>query len=169
MPQAIALQRGQLSMSNNTTSLVFTGPSTGSATRVIVGYLSWTTSAGLANGYCTFSVLRNGSASPNYSIFAASNGNYNTYTTSFSPHNVRTGWHASSTTTNENSPVLSNSSNAGLIGATCLMQTTAGPMLAFYNSDIMIGPSDAIYCSWSDNSGNARTATVQYCFVTVNE
>lgn len=169
MPQVIAIQRGALSMTHNTTSLVFTGPSTGSATRIMVGYLSWTSNNATVYGYCTFSVLRSGASSPNFSVFASTYPAGPSRTMSFSPHNTRTGWHGSSTGTNEFSPCLYNPSSAGLIQSVCLSENTNGPNRAWYNSDIMIGPSDAVYCSWYDNGGGARAATVQYCFVTVNE
>jgi hypothetical protein len=135
----------------------------------MVGYLSWTSNFSTVYGYCTFSVLRNGASSPNYSVFASTYPGGSARTMTLTPHNTRTGWHGSSTSSTEISPILFNQSDAGLIGAACLSSSSSGPNRAFYNSDIMIGPSDAIYCSWFDNGGGNQTANVQYCFVTVNE
>lgn len=169
MAQVIAIQRGALSMAHSTTTLVFTGPSTGTSTRVIVGYLGWTSNNATVYGYCNFSVLRSGASSPNYAMFAGTYPADAARTVSFSPHDTRTGWHGSAGSTTENSPILWNQSTAGLVGGTCLSTSGNGPNRAWFNSDILIGPSDAIYCTWFDNGGGSRTATVQYCFVTVNE
>lgn len=169
MAQVIAIQRGALSMTHNTTSLVFTGPSTGASTRIMVGYLSWTSNNASVYGYCTFSVLRSGASSPNYASFAASYPSDAARTVSFTPHDTRTGWHGPSGGSVEQSPILFNQGTAGLLGASCLSSSTNGPARAWYNTDILIGPSDAIYCSWFDNGGGSKAATVQYCFVTVNE
>ena len=169
MPQVIALQRGELSMAHNTTSLVFTGPSTGSSTRLIVGYLGWISDFSTVYGYCTFSVLRSGASSPNHSVFASTYPAGPAKTMSFSPHNTRTGWHGQATSGIMYCPVLSNPSDPGLLRSTCLSDFSGGGSRAFYNADILIGPSDAVYCSWYDNGGGSRAASVQYCFVTVNE
>lgn len=169
MAQIIALQRGSVSIAHNSTTLLFTGPSTGSSTRLIVGYLGYICDFTFVNGYCTFSVLRSGAASPNYTMFAATYPAVPAKLVSFTPHNTRTGWHGNTNTTTENSPVLFAPNVAGINQAQCHSESANGPMRAFYNSDIMIGPSDAIYVSWFDNGGSARTANVQYCFLTVNE
>jgi len=89
---------------------------------------------------------------------------------SLSPSNTRTGWHGQGISSAENAPVMVNTVNAGLIQSQCFNVTTSGaPMNAFYNTDVMLGPSDAIYCAWFDNGGGAQSAIVQYCFVLVTE
>jgi hypothetical protein len=64
-----------------------------------------------------------------------------------------------------------NQVNAGLIQSVCFTTTTSSgaPMNAFYNTDVMLGPSDAVYCAWFDNGGGGQSAIVQYCFVLVTE
>ena len=166
MAQTIALQRGEVTMTSNTSTLLFTNTSSGTSTRVIVGYLSYNSDFANVSGYCTFSVLRSGEVSPNFSIFGAASPGNAAKSVTLSPHNVRTGWHGVSNSANDYTPTLNNTTNAGLIQATSL---GSGGLKAFYNSDVMLGPSDAVYCSWFDNGGGSRAAIVQYCFVLVTE
>jgi hypothetical protein len=168
MPQTIALQRGEVTLSNNTNTLLFTNTSSGTSTRMMVGYLSWTSDFSTVYGSLGFGVLRSGASSPNFSMFAATGGAGYRRTVTLSPSNTRTGWHGQDISTVEYSPLMSNSS-AGLIGATPLEPVVGSPYNGFYNTDVMLGPSDAVYCGWLDNGGGARAAIVQYCFVLVTE
>lgn len=168
MAQTIALQRGEVTMTQNTATLLFTNTSSGTATRMMVGYLSWTSDNPTVYGSCAFGILRNGESSPNFSAFAASSGPVTRRMVSFSPSNTRTGWHGQGISATEYSPLMSNNS-AGLVQATPFGSTTSGPYNAYYNTDVMLGPSDAVYCSWYDNGGTSQSAIVQYCFVLVTE
>lgn len=168
MAQAIALQRGEITMSNNTNALLFTNTSSGTATRMMVGYLSWTSDFSTVYGSLGFGVLRSGESSPNFSMFAATGGASPRRMVTLSPSNTRTGWHGQGVSSTEYSPLMSNTS-AGLIGSTPFGSTSGSPYNGFYNTDVMLGPSDAVYCGWVDNGGGARAAIVQYCFVLVTE
>ena len=168
MAQTISLQRGQVTMTQNTQTLLFTNISSGTATRMMVGYLSWTSDNSTVYGNCAFGVLRSGESSPNFSAFAAGGGAVARRTVSFSPSNTRTGWHGQGVSSTEYSPLMSNGS-AGLIQATCLGSNAGSPNNAYYNTDVMLGPSDAVYCAWYDNGGTGQSAIVQYCFVLVTE
>lgn len=166
MAQIIALRRGEVTIANYGTTLLFTGPSTGSATRLMVGYLSWTSNNSPVYGYCTFSVKRSGSSY--YVPFGATYNGSQARTQSLTPHDTRTGWNGNSSSNISQTPVLINLNSAGLIGAQG-MTSSGGISRAWYNSDVMIGPSDEVYCSWVDNGGSGFSAVVQYCIVTVNE
>jgi hypothetical protein len=168
MPQTIALQRGQVTLAVNTSTLLFTNTASGTSTRMMVGYLSWTSDFNTVYGSLGFGVLRSGESSPNFSIFAASGGPTPRRMVTLSPSNTRTGWHGQGVSATEYSPLMSNTS-AGLIGATPFGSSTSGPYNGFYNTDVMLGPSDAIYCGWKDNGGTGQSAIVQYCFVLVTE
>lgn len=168
MAQTIALQRGEVTMSQNTTTLLFTNTSSGTSTRMMVGYLSYTSDFGSVYGACSFSILRSGASSPNYTTFAATYAGGAARTVGFSPSNTTTGWHGNSGSGSENTPVFINQGQAGIIAAFSLAQV-GGPFKAMYLNDIMLGPSDAVYCSWYDNGGGSRSAVVQYCLVLVTE
>lgn len=170
MAQTITLQRGELTLTHNTNSLVFTNGASGTATRMVVGYLSWTSNNSTVYGSCTFAVLRNGASTPNYSIFAATFVGDAARTMSFSPHDTTNGWHGQATGTFEYSPCLKNTLDAGIAGTPVSLSASAnGPSRAFYNPDTMLGPSDAVYCAWYDNGGGARSAVIQYCFTLITE
>jgi hypothetical protein len=168
MAQSIALQRGEVTMVHNTSTLLFTNGSSGTATRLVVGYLSYTSNFSTVYGYCTFAVLRNGAASPNFSIIAATYPGNVSRTVAFSPHDTANGWHGQATGTFEYSPVLENP-DAGIIGARCLSASSPLPSRAFYNPNVMLGPSDGVFCGWFDNGGGSRSAVVQYCFTLITE
>lgn len=167
MAQTIALQRGSVTISHNTSTLLFTNTSSGTATRVIVGYLSWTSDFSTVYGQCTFGILRNGASSPNFSIFAANYGGGATRNISFSPNDTSTGWHGQGASSIENIPVLYNDT-AGIIGAYSLSGSSS-PLMATYNKNVMLGPSDQIHCGWYDNGGGNRAAVVQYCLTLITE
>jgi hypothetical protein len=167
MAQTIALQRGEVTLSSGTNTLLFTNTSSGTSTRMMVGYLSWTSNFATVYGSLGFGVLRSGESSPNFSMFAATGAAAYKRTVTLSPSNTRTGWHGQDTSNVEYSPLMSNDS-AGLIGATSLGPINGSPYNGFYNTDVMLGPSDAIYCGWKDD-GSSRAAIVQYCFVLVTE
>ena len=166
MAQTIALQRGQVTMSQNTSTLLFTNTSSGTSTRMMVGYLSYTSDFSTVYGACSFSILRSGESSPNFSTFAASTVGSAARSISFSPSDTRTGWHGSGTSTTEYSPIFVNQGQAGLLAAFSL---SSNLFRATYNNDVMLGPSDAVYCSWYDNGGGGQSAIVQYCFVLTTE
>jgi hypothetical protein len=87
---------------------------------------------------------------------------------SLSPHDTLTGWNGNSSSTATNSPVFW-SNTVGMTRTQSIQVTGGNVGRAMYRSDVMIGPSDAVYCNWFDNGGFGYTAVVQYCFVTVNE
>lgn len=168
MAQTIALQRGEVTLSNNTSTLLFTNTSSGTSTRMMVGYLSFASNFSSVAGGCTFGILRSGESSPNFSLFAGSAGYYNRFVT-FSPSNTRSGWHGNSGGANENTPFMNSDGTTPLISGSCLSLSNNPARVAWYNTDVMLGPSDAVYCGWSDNGGGNRAAVIQYCIVLVTE
>lgn len=167
MAQTIALQRGEVTLSAYTQTLLFTNTSSGTATRLVVGYLSWTSNFTSVYGMCAFGVLRSGAASPNFSIFAGTAGGPAT-TGTFTPHNTGTGWHGQGVSSTENVPALYGQGASNPIGSASLYQGSS-PIMAWYNKNVMLGPSDQIYVSWYDNGGGNRAATIQYCFTLITE
>jgi len=167
MAQTIILQRGAVTMTHNTATLLFTNTASGTATRVIVGYLSFTSDFATVSGHCTFGILRSGAASPNFNIFAATYPGVTSRTISFSPNDTSSGWHQNSGGAVANNPALFNTT-AGLVG-TSSMSTSNGPIIGTYNKNVMLGPSDDVYCAWFDNGGGSRAAVVQYCFTLITE
>jgi hypothetical protein len=167
MAQTIALQRGSVTLSNNTSTLLFTNTSSGTATRLIVGYLSYLSNFPTVSGHCTFGILRSGASSPNFSMFAGTYPGQLARQVNFSPNDTSSGWHGTSGGPIENNPTLTND-NTGLIGASS-MSVGNGPIVATYNKNVMLGPSDAIYCAWKDNGGGNRAAVIQYCFTLITE
>jgi hypothetical protein len=167
MPQTISLQRGTVTLSNNTSTLLFTATASGTATRVIPGYLSYQSDFSTVYGYCTFGILRNGASSPNFVIIGATYPGSPARQVSLSPHDTASGWHGQGTSTTENVPVLVQTSTAGPIQTSAMNQ--GSPIMGWFNRNIMIGPSDAFYCAWSDNGGGNRSAVVEYCFTLITE
>ena len=166
MAQTVTLHRGQVTLAHNTSTLLFTSTSSGTATRVIPGYLSYQSDFSTVYGYCTFGLLRSGASSPDFVIIGATYPGSPVRHVSFSPHDTASGWHGSGTSTTENVPVFSNGS-AGPIGTSSVYQ--GSPVMAWFNRNIMIGPSDAFYCSWFDNGGGNRSVVVEYCFTLITE
>ncbi|NBO56414.1 MAG: hypothetical protein EBU84_17890 [Actinobacteria bacterium] len=168
MAQTVTLQRGELTATHNTVNLLFTNAATGIATRMIPGYLSWTSNFATVFGYCTFGVLRSGAASPNYAIFAANYPSDAARTTSFSPHDT-TGTFGVALA-NANNSVLLYNDTAGLLNAKAIQFLTSNvASKAFFNPNVIIGPSDAVYCAWYDNGGGSRAAVIQYSFALITE
>lgn len=167
MAQTIALQRGAVTLSAYTSTLLFTNTSSGTATRMVVGYLSWVSDFNTVYGLCTFGVLRNGSSSPNFSIFAGTAGGP-ARTETFVPHDTGTGWHGQGISSTENSIAIYNQGGATPIQSSSAY-SGAAPILAWYNKNVMLGPSDSVYVSWYDNGGGNRAATIQYCFTLITE
>jgi hypothetical protein len=167
MAQTVSLHRGQVTLANNTSTLLFTATSSGTATRVIPGYLSYQSDFSTVYGYCTFGILRSGESSPNFVIIGATYPGAPARQVHLSPHDTASGWHGNGTSTTENIPVLVQTGAAGPI-QTGAMYQGAG-IMAWYNKSIIIGPSDAFYCGWSDNGGGNRSAVVEYCFTLITE
>lgn len=167
MAQTVTLHRGQITMSHNTTSLLFTATSSGTATRVIPGYLSYQSDFSTVYGYCSFGILRDGASSPDFVIIGGTYPGAPARQVSLSPHDTASGWHGSGTSSTENIPVLVQTGTAGPIQQQSMWQGT--PIMGWFNRKIMIGPSDAFYCSWYDNGGGNRAAVVEYCFTLITE
>jgi hypothetical protein len=169
MPQTVTLQRGEISMTHNTTSLLFTSTSSGTATRVIPGYLSFQSDYSSTYGHCTFGILRNGASSPDFVVFAATTGTQ-TRQLHFTPHNTATGWHGQGASSVETSIVFGNfTSTIGMTRNVPAYLASGTPTLAWYHKNLMIGPSDAFYCNWFDNGGSSNPAVVTYCFTLITE
>jgi len=170
MAQTVTLQRGELTATHNTVNLLFTNAATGIATRMIPGYLSWTSDFASVFGYCTFGVLRSGASSPNYAIFAACYPAVAFRTVSFSPHDT-SGTFGTALANANNSVLLNNQGNAGLSTRPLskLFITSNDSAKAFYNPNVIIGPSDAVYCAWYDNGGGSQAAVIQYSFALITE
>lgn len=167
MPQTITLNRGTVTLANNTSTLLFTSPSSGTATRVMPGYLSYQSNFSTVYGYCTFGILRDGASSPDFVIIGATYPGAAARQVSLSPHNTASGWHGSGTSSTENVPVFVQTSTAGPISAQAMYQ--GSPIMGWFNKNIVIGPSDAFYCAWFDNGGGNRSAVVEYCFTLITE
>lgn len=167
MAQTIALQRGTVTLTQGASTLLFTNTSSGTATRVIVGYLSYTSNYSTVYGYCSFGILRSGASSPNFTMFAGTYPGQPSRTVSFSPNDTSSGWHGNSGGGTENNPTFSNS-GGGLI-STSSISVGNGPIVATYNKNVMLGPSDAIYAAWYDNGGGGNPAVIQYCFTLITE
>jgi len=167
MAQTVTLHRGQITMSNNTTSLLFTATSSGTATRVIPGYLSYQSDFSTVYGTCSFGILRSGASSPDFVIIGGTYAGAPARQLSLSPHDTASGWHGNGTSTTENVPVLIQTGTAGPIQLTAMQQ--GSPIMGWFNKSIIIGPSDAFYCSWNDNGGGNRAAVVEYCFTLITE
>lgn len=169
MPQTISLQRGQVSLSSSTSSLVFTNSASGISTRLIPGYIMMRMNSADTGITCTFGVLRNGAAVGNEAVFAIANsqGGFNsTDGFSFSPHDAALNVsYAGGTSTSQFVKAIY---DGGLLCNSMYFGTSNNAYQAYYNNDVMIGPSDAIYAYFRSNAGT-RTATVQYCFTLITE
>lgn len=173
MPQTIALQRGQITATSGTTNLVFTNTSSGTATRMKIGYLSWTSDFGGVVGRCTFGILRSGASSPNFTAFAnAFDGDSGNRTVSFIPV----------TATMNYLPFLGSAANNSayqqwLNNTAGILQTRSyifnsssnGANYAIYVDDLMLGPSDQVHVAWNDSGAGSRAGIIQYCFVLITE
>lgn len=168
MAQTVTLQRGELTATHNTVNLLFTNAATGIATRMIPGYLSWTSNFANVQGCCTFGILRSGAASPNYAIFAACYPTGPFRTVSFSPHDTAGTFGAAGGTIN--SVLLNNEFTAGLAGQPSSMSFFLNTSTkAFFNPNVIIGPSDAVYCAWYDLGAGQRAGVIQYSFALITE
>lgn len=167
MPQTVSIQRGEVTLAHNTSTLLFTTSSSGTATRVIPGYLSYQSNFSLVYGYCSFGLLRNGASSPDFTIIGATYPGDQARQLSLSPHDTATGWHGQGTSTTENIPVFVQQNTAGPVWTSSMYQ--GAPIMGWFNRNIIIGPSDAFYAAWFDNGGNNRSAVIQYCFALITE
>lgn len=166
MTQTITLQRGSVTLASSATSLLFANSATGTATRLIIGYLSWTSDFPTVFGRCNFAVLRNGAASPNFNVFAANFSGGSAKTISYSPHDMTSGHHGQGVSSTEHVPAFFNT-NTGMIGASA--KAGGAAYMAIYNKYIIIGPSDEIHVSWFDNGGGSQPAVIQFCFTLITE
>lgn len=163
MAQTIQLYRGQVTCTQGTTTTLFTNTSSGTATRLRIGYIGWQSNFSTVYGSLTIGVLRSGSS--NYIAIGGSGGSNATRTESFIPHNTSV---VAGSTNTQSMPWLANGSTVNLYQTTSLSQT-ATPSTAFYIADVMIGPSDQVAVGWYDNGGGSRAATVDYCIVGITE
>jgi len=170
MAQTVTLQRGEVTLSHNTTSLVFTNGASGIATRLLIGYLSWTSNFSGVIGYCTVGVLRSGASSPNFNIIASTEPYSSSRTVSFSPHDTTGFTGVIGISQFFASTILFNETAAGIGTRPSSTQQNANvPARAMYNSNTIIGPSDEVHFAWYDNGSGNRAAVIQYCFSLITE
>jgi len=162
MVQTIQLYRGQVTCNQATTTTLFTNTSSGTATRLRIGYIGWQSNFSSVYGSLSIGVLRSGSS--NYVMIGSSNTAQASRLESFVPHNTSVG---GSTSTVSYFPNLNNQSGVTLYQGASL--SASQPATAYYIADVMIGPSDQIAVGWYDNGGNSRAATVDYCIVGITE
>jgi len=170
MAQTITLQRGELSVSSNTTTLVFTNSSSGTATRMIPGYLGMKMNASDSGVSCVFGVRRSGASAGTESVFAVgrTDGSFtqvNGY--SFSPHDtaMQAIGVGGSSTTSFGQAITQGGLN---VGAFNFGSSTPNVSVAFKHNNVMIGPSDEVYVFFRSDSGS-RTATIQFCITLITE
>ena len=164
MAQTIQLYRGQVTASSSTTTTIFTNTSSGTATRLRVGYIGWSCAFDSVSGALAIGVLRSGSS--NYVTFGASQpGIVASRSTSLIPYNTTIG---SSNSTTEMIPYLF-SNDGNFYQFRPYYQTANSPPMSFYVNDILIGPSDQIAVGWIDVGGGTRAAVVDYCMVGITE
>lgn len=163
MAQTIQIYRGQVTISQNTSATLFTNTSSGTATRLKVGYLGWQSNFNTVYGALSLGVLRSGSS--NYVAIGGQGGSNASKFVSFVPHNTSI---TGGTSTNATFPFLTNAGDVNLINMSSLYQGNA-PSSAYYISDVLIGPSDQIAIGWYDNGGGGRAAVVDYCIVGITE
>ena len=167
MPQTVSIQRGEVTLAHNTSTLLFTATSSGTATRVIPGYLSYQSNFSTVYGYCSFGLLRSGASSPDFVIIGGTYPGSPARQLSLSPHDTATGWQGSAGSSTANVPVFAQTGSAGPIWTPSMYQ--GSPIMGWFNRNIIIGPSDAFYAAWFDNGGNSRSAVIQYCFALITE
>lgn len=167
MAQTITLQRGTVTLTQDTTTLLFTNTSSGASSRIVTGYLSYAIAAG-ASGYprLNLGVLRNGATSPNFSVFASANASSSIKAQSFISMDSLGAWKGNSN--NYASPGFS-STTTNLYGRECLDFAVSPRSSAYFLPSVMIGPSDAVYAGWYDNGGSSLSGVVQYCMAIITE
>lgn len=163
MAQTIQLYRGQVTCTQGTTTTLFTNTSSGTATRLRIGYIGWQSNFSTVYGALTIGVLRSGSS--NYVAIGGSGGSTPSRFESFVPHNTSV---ATGSTNTQSMPWLNNASGVTLYQTNSLSQAS-NPSTAYYIADVMIGPSDQVAVGWYDNGGGSRAATVDYCIVGITE
>ena len=163
MAQTIQLYRGQVTCTQGSTTTLFTNTSSGTATRLRIGYIGWQSNFSTVYGALSIGILRSGSS--NYVAIGASGGSNPARTESFVPHNTSI---TSGAGTSQTLPWLNNGSGVTLYQTNGLSQGNP-PSSAFYIADVMIGPSDQVAVGWYDNGGGSRSAVVDYCMVAITE
>jgi hypothetical protein len=167
MAQTITLQRGQITSTSATTTLLFTNSATGTATRLIVGYLSYLATSNDTDKFCNFGIRRSGASSGTEAVFASSSLSAYGRGGSFSPHDTATQSIVNTVAQTNNS---AKSFVNGLLGAPVSSNDNANPrdlQISYYNNTTMIGPSDAVYCYYA--SATSISAVIQYCFILITE
>lgn len=160
MAQTIALYRGELTLTNQSVSTIFTNTSSGTATRLRVGYLSWQSDFATVSGYLTLSIVRNGGTAYN-----PVGGTY----PGGSPTTARlVGFTSSDSVNVQNIGSIYGTGFSNTVAVTPY-RTFAYGTIAYYNSTIMIGPSDSVSLSWQDNGGGAQSCLATYCIVGITE
>lgn len=168
MAQTITIQRGLISATSGSTTLLFTQSASGTASRLVVGYLT-VTSSNAIQPFASFAVLPSGQSSPNFSVFAACNAAADGTGRLFSatPHDA--GGFYVDTYQNQKQPIFYNNlQNITLTRSTWNTSGSAVPTKFFYNSNVMIGPSDSVHVGYSDPNGGL-SASIIYCFVIITE
>jgi hypothetical protein len=167
MTQTITLQRGQITATSGSTNLVFTNAATGTATRLVVGYLSYKLASNTDGKYCNFGIRRSGASSGSEVVFASSVQPTYGNGMSFSPHDTTS---QSNINFGATTASFTKSFNGGLLGSPT--QVGSGiyynAAIAYYNNTTMIGPSDAVYCYYAEDAGIV-SAVIQYNFVLITE
>ena len=171
MTQTIALQSGEVTMTNNTETLVFTNTASGTATRMVVGLLSFhdVTPTGNTYGYCSWAVLRDGASAPDYSEFAGTKPGQPSHAQTLLPFESAQGFFTTDTSAYQNTTVFYSADATSELQDYSNKSNSSGPRAGWYRDNVIIGPSDKIYCAWKDNGGNNNTAVFQYSFTLITE
>ena len=167
MAQTITIQRGKVTLTSGSTTLLFTNGATGTASRLITGHLT-ISSTNLIQPAIGFAVLPSGLSSPDYSVFAGTIASAAARLFSATPHDA--GGQFYNTTSNfAVQPTFYNDTlNIQVIRSMATTTASAIPTRFYYNTNVMIGPSDAIYVGYTDISA-ANSANVIYNFVIITE
>jgi hypothetical protein len=156
MAQTVALYRGEITVASGTIATIFTNTSSGTATRLRVGWLSW---------ICDVSTT-----STRFALYVAPAGlTYSTVIGTIVPG--ASGIRFQSALPLQGDPsiefvITSNQITGG--NPTLITGAPAtGNNRLFYIQDTMIGPGDVIKVGWQEGASTA--AIVSYCFTTITE
>jgi hypothetical protein len=163
MAQTIALYRGEITVANATVSTIFTNTSSGTATRLRIGWLSWGSSTSVA------------APTPRLTLYVAPVGL--TYSTIIAATKIVAGGTARFGAA---VPMVGNPSVDTAIYGQSFSGSDVAPGSAsydyqstmfskiYYIQDTIIGPGDLIKVGWSDPIG-LNSAVISYCFSTITE
>jgi hypothetical protein len=163
MAQTVALYRGEITVASGSVSTIFTNTSSGIATRLRIGWLSWATATSV-----TAPALR-------LTLYVAPVGL--TYSTVIAAtRSVATGTYRFGAAV----PMVGNPSVDTVIYGQSFSGSDVNPASAtydyqntsfnkiFYIQDTIIGPGDLIKVGWSE-SVSSTSAVISYCFSTITE